>query len=313
MNTSSVDAQEEQSVRTIEELNVLILKNPNSVELYLQRAAIHRAENSLNEAFNDVNRALSLDSLSSEAQFELGSLHYMVGNMGEAKFALESAIELDPANTEAMLELAELYFVLTNHNRSMRMINDALKVDEQLTKGYFLKGLIYKEQNNYELAKSSLQTVTELDPDHVEAFNLLGMLHAADGDSLALQYYETALAIDSTNLEVLYNRGYFYQDRLMAEEALQAYNKMLDHHPGSAVAHFNKGYVLMGLMSEPEKAIDSFTEAIRYNPQYYQAYSNRAVCLEELGRKDQAISDYEMALEIFPNFEPAVLGMNRLN
>ncbi|NNC83675.1 MAG: tetratricopeptide repeat protein, partial [Flavobacteriales bacterium] len=242
----------------------------------------------------------------------IGSLYYATGQMGEAKYALEEAIELDPNNTSALLQLAEVYFVLTNHDRTMRMVNEALRVDEQLPKAYFLKGLVYREQRNSELAKSSFQTVTELDPDNVEAFNLLGMLYAEEGDSLAIQYYETALGIDPDNLEVLYNRGYFYQDNLMAEKALDAYNEMLEIHPESSAAYYNKGYVLMGLLSRPEEAIDAFTEAIRYNPSYYQAYSNRAVCLEELGRREQAEADFKKALEIKPNFDPAIEGLNRL-
>jgi len=300
-------------IQSLSSLNQSIIESPNDAQLYLERARFYKASTSYTEAFNDIKRAIDLDSMDTEGHYELGALHYVTGNMGEAKFALEESVGLDPRNTKALLQLAEVYFVLTNHNRSMRFINDALKVDEQLPKAYFLKGLIYKEQKSFGLSKSSFQTVTELDPDNVEAFNLLGMLYASDDDSLALQYYESALSIDSTNLEVLYNRGYYYQDQLQAEEAIEAYNDMLRHHPNSSAAYYNKGYVLMGLMSQPEKAIAAFTEAIRYNPDYYQAYNNRAVCLEELGRVEQAISDYQIALELYPNFEPAILGLNRLN
>jgi tetratricopeptide (TPR) repeat protein len=294
-------------------LNQKILDNPNDANLYLERALYFKNSQDYTSSFNDLDRALALDSLNSVYHTERGSLLYTVGKVGEAKFALEKAMALDPLNVDAKLIMAEIFFVLTNQPRAMTLINDALKIDDQLPKAYFLKGLIYKEQGNVTLTKSSLQTVTELDPDNVEAFNLLGMTYAEEGDSLALQYYQSALVVDSTNREVLYNRAYYFQDQLKADEALWAYDELLRHHPNSAIAHYNKGYIHLGLMSEPERAVDSFTEAIRLNPEYFQAYNNRGVALEELGRLDQAESDYKKALELMPNFGPAIEGLNRLH
>lgn len=302
-----------ESDRTISSINEEILADPNNSDLYIDRSRRHVAIGDLNSAFNDVNRAIEIDSTNADHYFELGSLYYQIGKVGEAKYALERAMDLDPEHTDAKLEMAEVFFVLTNHDRAMSMINEALRVDDQIAKAYFLKGLIYKEQGNSSLSKSSFQTVTELDPENVEAFNLLGMIYAGERDSLALEYYNTALSIDSTSREVLYNRAFFLQEDLRAEAALQAYDDLLRHHPGTAVAHFNQGYVYMGLMSDPESGINSYTEAIRLNPSYFQAYTNRAVCLEEIGRREQAVADYNKALEIEPNFEPALKGLNRLH
>ncbi|NND93324.1 MAG: tetratricopeptide repeat protein [Flavobacteriales bacterium] len=307
------DVSEKIELSDIDVLNQQILDDPNNSELYFERALQHKKSLDYTTAFNDLDRALDLDSTNSEFHTERGSLLYTVGRVGEAKFALEKAMELDPDNVNAKLTMAEIYFVLTNHDRSMRLINHALRIDDQLAKAYFLKGLIYKEQNNSTLQKSSLQTVTELDPDNVEAFNLLGMAYASEDDALALQYYESALSIDSANREVLYNRAHLYQEQLKTEEALWAYGELLRHYPSSAIAHYNSGYIYLGLKSEPTKAVDSFTEAIRLNPEYYQSYYNRGVALEELGRIDQAIEDYQRALDISPNFEPAIEGLNRLN
>ncbi len=299
-------------VKTESSINEDILNEPNNPQLYIDRAHVHITSGDFTSAFNDVRRAIEIDSTEANHFYELGALYYKVGRVGEAKFSLERAIRLDAKHTRAMLEMAEVYFVLTNHDRAMRLINDALRIDNQLEKAYFLKGLIYKEQGNSTLSKSSLQTVTELDPENVEAYNLLGMICAEEGDSLALEYYDTALSIDSTSREVLYNRAYYFQDRINPEKALIAYDDLLRHHPGTAVAYYNQGYIYNGLMSNPEAGVNSFTEAIRLNPRYYQAYTSRGVCLEELGRRDQAISDFEAALDIEPNFDPAIKGLNRL-
>lgn len=99
----------------------------------------------------------------------------------------------------------------------------------------------------------------------------------------------------------------------MAGEALWAYDELLRHHPSSAVAFYNKGYIYLGLLSEPEQAVNAFTEAVRLNPEYYQAYNNRGVALEGLGKTDQADLDYRKALELSPNFQPAIEGLNRLH
>ena len=58
-----------------------------------------------------------------------------------------------------------------------------------------------------------------------------------------------------------------------------------------------------------EEAIAEYDEAVRISPQYVVAYSNRATIYHELGQYQQAVESYNQAIAVNPNFN--VLYNNR--
>ena len=54
-------------------------------------------------------------------------------------------------------------------------------------------------------------------------------------------------------------------------------------------------------MEQHEAAIDDFTEAIRLNPGYYEAYGNRGAAKTALGKLDDAIDDFGEIIRLRPN------------
>lgn len=297
----------------LEVLNDRIVASPMDIGLYLQRAELFEAEGDHEKAFEDLRRAMAIDSAEVMVHSHLGDLYFETGQVGQAKYAYEQAVRLDEDHVASLLGLAEVYYVLKNHDRAMTKVNEALMADEQVARAYLLKGLIAKAEGNRALARSSFQTASELDSNDPESFNLLGMSYSEDGDSLALAYYRTALEIDSMHLEASYNLAMFHQEYGEPSRALEAYDRLLRLHPETAVAYYNKGYIYLGYLDSLRSAVDAFTEAIRVNPNYVQAYHNRGIALEELGKKDQAIKDFEMALELQPNYPASIEAMNRIS
>ena len=62
-----------------------------------------------------------------------------------------------------------------------------------------------------------------------------------------------------------------------------------------------------------DEALALFDRAIAAEPNCVEAYCNRGVCYECTGRLAEAREAYETALKILPNYDPAVLGLNRLD
>ncbi len=61
------------------------------------------------------------------------------------------------------------------------------------------------------------------------------------------------------------------------------------------------------------RALADFNAAIDLDPQYYQAYANRALVHISMKNYDQAAADYERALRLSPDYVAAYLGRGRLH
>ena len=61
-----------------------------------------------------------------------------------------------------------------------------------------------------------------------------------------------------------------------------------------------KAWVAKG---DSNRAIADYTQAIRFNPSYVEAYNNRGLSNEVLGRRAEAIADFRKAQSIDPDDE----------
>ncbi|WP_375492208.1 tetratricopeptide repeat protein, partial [uncultured Nostoc sp.] len=57
--------------------------------------------------------------------------------------------------------------------------------------------------------------------------------------------------------------------------------------------------------SEYEEAIASYDQALKFKPDYHEAWNNRGNALRKLGRFEEAIASYDQALEIKPDYPSA--------
>jgi hypothetical protein len=101
--------------------------------------------------------------------------------------------------------------------------------------------------------------------------------------------------------------GYFYlanhYDALdNREEAMKYYDLALSRNNRYLLALNNRG-ILKGKAGNPAGAVSDFEEAIRIKPDYAEAYYNRGVAFYQAGRSDQACEDWNKALQM--NFKPA--------
>ncbi len=294
------------------ELDRRIVDRPDDAALYAQRARLFQGMDSSRRAIRDWERALELDSSNAGFHLELGSLYYTSTLIDRASDQFERAIVLAPEDPEAKLRMAEIKLVRRDHPTAMKLVNDALRIDPNLAHAYYLKGWIHKEMGDTGLAISSLRTAIEQDPEYYEAFIQLGILHAAERDHLAKEYYQSALALKPWNVEAWYNLGMYYQESGQDSLALETYARMAEIDSMNPLAPYNSGFVRMEYLGDTRAAVKDFTKALDLNTNYYQAWYNRGVALERLGSLDSAAADYQVALVIRPDFDPAAEGLQRL-
>jgi tetratricopeptide (TPR) repeat protein len=293
-------------------INKKILENPEDAVLYDERAKLYLQFRQFEEAISDSKRSIRMDSSKAEFYLTEADIFFSANETRNAKDVLEKITRKFPENTDGLLKLAELYFFVKQYENAFAKINQALKVNENLAKGYYLKGSIYKEIGDTGKAISSLETAVEQDNRNYGAFLDLGIIYAAKKNILAFEYYNNAINLQPENTEALYAKAKLFQDLNQIKEAVELYNLILKANPQHTFSLYNLGAIEFGINGNPKLALDYFTKAINSNPKYAEAYFARGACYQELKDKNNASADYQMCLQLKPNYEPAVEALNSL-
>jgi len=115
----------------------------------------------------------------------------------------------------------------------------------------------------------------------------------------AITYYDKALQINSTDINVLYNKALALDNLGRLNEAITYYDKVLAIKPDDIDTLNNKGLALDSLGKHNE-AITYYDKILDINPNDTDALYNKGLALDSLGKHDEAISYYDKVLEIDP-------------
>lgn len=296
----------------LDELNKKIQSDSLNPEFYHERALFYCENEEFNEALRDIWTVLEIDSTYADYHVTLADIYLGMGKMQACLEALDKALELDAENIRALIKQAEINIVFHKYKEAMVNIDKALKINELEAKAYFLRGVVMLENGDTLKGIRNFQQAINVDQDYFDAHLQLGLLYADKNNKLAIDYFNNALNIDPKSKEVSYYLALFYQETGKYDMAIQVYNSILDIDPDFYFALYNIGYMNLVYLKEFEMAIDYFTQTIAIEPEYVEAYYNRGFAYELLKDVDNSKKDYYKTLELSPNYEKAIDGLNRI-
>ncbi len=307
------DKSEQKAPRSrSDEVSIEIRKDPKNPKLYAKRADAHVEEGSLMLALEDINRALTLDSMNAVFHLSKGEILYAQKEVNEAIDSFERALELDANNTEALLKMAEVQLLLRQYQECFDLANKALRINDQLYQGYFIKGYAHYELGDTSRFVSSVQTAIELNPNFFDGFMMLGSFYSSVNDDVALDYFDSALEVRRDDVQALYAKAMFFQEQGRLEEAMELYEYMVALDPNNGLAWYNQGYVWLEHFEEPQAAIPFFKKTIEVFEGYDDAYYNLGLCYELIGNFSEARDYFEQTLEVNPQHDLAAVGLSRV-
>ena len=301
----------------LEAINKRIADSPNNYVNYLERAQYFGNRENYKLAFEDISRAMTIDSTRADIYLYKGELFFNQEKVKEAYEEYKNCLRFDAVNQDCLLKKAGIDIVLENYDLAREHINEALKQNEYNAYAYYLRGRMYKAQRDTATAASSYKTAIEVDPDYYDAYIEVGLLYAAQKNDLAKEYYNSAIDIKPRSIEAWYDKAMFLQEtgskrKDKYQEAFACYDTILHIDPGFIAAHFNKGFIWLEYLQKYDSAEVEFSKAITKYPSYYQAYYNRGLCYESLNRKKDAEADYRQALQLEPQYSDAARALDRL-
>jgi predicted O-linked N-acetylglucosamine transferase (SPINDLY family) len=143
-------------------------------------------------------------------------------------------------------------------------------------------------------------------PCDPRALSLLSAACAVTGDLAAAQHAGLRLVETHPGDAVAHNNlGNIYRESGQLDASLVSYRRAVDLQPGYAMAHYNMAIALKALARFPD-AIRCYQTAIKIDPQYADAHYNLGELLREAGDLRAAAVCYQKAVAIRPNFAAAL-------
>ena len=211
--------------------------------------------------------------------------------------------------------------MINNHNSQQLTIPQAIsRAKKAAKKGKITDAVgiytaILQQQPNHPFAKKALRKLqkglrqnqsaqaetTQPSQDQITALvNLYQSGQMAKTEQacreLLQSYSQTAYIINVLGLAL--------QEQSKLQEAVQAYNRVIQLNPDFPDAYSNLGNTLKDL-GRLDEAVASCDKAIQLKPDFAEAHSNRGNALKELGRFNEALQNYDKAIQLKPDFAQA--------
>ncbi|MDX2127417.1 MAG: tetratricopeptide repeat protein [Chloroherpetonaceae bacterium] len=219
----------------------------------------------LSESLNAQTRNISIDSL-----LNLGIARFQSGSYNRAILDFTDVLQRDPKNYTALMKRGEV----------RRVIGDSL-------------GSLY-----------DYSTVIKFYPDSAEPFFQRALCYNALGNFVEAQIdFNQAVQLSPNTPNYVYERGLTRIALKNFEGAIADFTQFLKHSPRNSKAYYNRGYCYFQLRN-PEAAVKDLSESIVIEPSP-EAYYQRALIKEFYRKYNDAILDYDNALNLDANYDEA--------
>ena len=243
---------------------------PRGVDLYVQGV---QASQSGNQKLAQVKfeQATSTNPNLRMARAMLGDMYRSQGEYERAREQYEALTRLDPYSSENLYRLGVTYQFLQRVQDAIASYLRALEIEPRDVKSCMNLGLAYLTLNQKDDAVKYLRRATELSPDWPDAWANLGVaLDAQNKLTEAEDAYKKALELDRNQNAALLNLG-------------------------ANLIRQGKGADAVSVMEEAVKRMDNAPTHTRYGH-----------ALSLAGRFDDAMKEYDRALELDPRYYPAL-------
>jgi serine/threonine-protein kinase len=197
-------------------------------EAYWRKYEATRDPQWIKSAMSYCKRALELGDALAPVHITMGLIQNGGGRYEEAVEQFERALAIDSLSSDAYRELAKAYQALNDTSRAEETYKKAIGLNPGYWAGYNNLGAFYYSTARYAEAATAFRRVTELTPDNYRAYNNLGGMYFYLGrQDEARMAFERSITIEPKNYVAYSQLGtlYFYQGRYT--DAAEAYETAL--------------------------------------------------------------------------------------
>ena len=158
-------------------------------------------------------------------------------------------------------------------------------------------GMVNEAAEKYETAIDFYQKSMKIDPSDMTA-NRISNCYQELGDwNQAISYMEKAIEIDSTRTRYYLTKANLENEAGRVAEAIADMDYYISKNPEDDWAFYRRGW-FKDHSGDTVGAIEDYSTSLALDPDYAYAYMNRGVLYRNIGKMDEAKTDFEMVLQL---------------
>lgn len=314
----------------IKDCTLQINAHPKKARYYVTRGEAYRSAHDYKKALNDFTMALTLEP-SAEIYRERAWTYNMLGEWQKAIEDCNQAIQRDPKLTDAYISRARSYCELQNWKKALEDSDIAIKLGPPHPVAYINRALALSKTGRFDEALKDLNKGLLIDPTSYLALNMRSKLFTDIGKyDKAIDDLSAILAEKPNDFPRMAERAELYVKNKQFEKGIEEAKRLMSmsDHPwghrimGRALIGMGKlqeglaelelankqtpndDYVLTQLgivhrlLKDYDKALRCFNQAIMLNPNFKDAYVERAEVYAKMGETDLSRQDIETYREL---------------
>lgn len=235
------------------------------------------------------NRELKQDNLKAD------SLSIKL-NSPELK-AINAKLLEEPGSSTLYNSRAQIYLNLRQFKEAANDAKRAIKLDSTVVDYYHTLTDIYFSENSTRLAKDLLEIIERKFPDNTAALLKLAEIYfLVKQYQKAIDYVNKALKIDENIAKAYYIKGSVYRESGDTAKAISSLETVLEQDNKNEDAFYDLG--VMFAARKNVLALDYYKNALQINPNNTNTLYALAKFLQDIGKTDEAIVQYESILKL---------------
>ncbi|MDY7539051.1 tetratricopeptide repeat protein [Undibacterium sp. RTI2.2] len=212
-------------------------------QAYLQLSLAFESKGKLTDAFENADKATSLNPENLAALVTRGNMLMLLERGNEALASFKAALKIKHDCVEALVNSGILLQLQHQNSEALKYYQLALDAQPNLAIVWHNKSVIEFDHGHLDMAMKDVECSLEIDPRFCDAVHHKGLILTALGRYYeALSQFAKALQIDSQHLLTFFNRAKTYQKLEMHEEALLDFAEAIRIQPDFAKAHFDESF-----------------------------------------------------------------------
>ena len=264
----------DQCDKAVDTFNMAIVSHPDNFHDDSQEDEIkHLLEsNQFDRAIESVQWLMDKVGQLPDLHVRMADILSRAGRAADAIVHYENALRIQPNYLEATIKLGTHYMRIGRRTLAAEQFNRAVEINDEIVDAYVGLAVAQHVGGDREAVMATLSLASAIQQNSTLLFSETATLHL-----------QTAIAAEMPAEQADGDPVVHIEDVVKAHEA------RMKQSPRNADIHYKYG-ILMMIVGDQDRAVQSFENALEINPTHHRARSKLTLCLYEQGGKEAEIA-----------------------